>query len=76
MYKLYYLIKIVDDFVSLNDFTPTFLELAGVEIPDDMNAKSFFNILESEDEGFTDPARNFVVMRRERHTFVRKNRAV
>jgi len=67
--------RVIDDFVSLNDFAPTFLELAGVEIQDEMNAKSFVNILESEKEGIADPARDFIVMGRERHAFVRKNGA-
>jgi hypothetical protein len=40
--------RVVTDFVSLNDFAPTFLELAGLEVPNSMNARSFVNILESE----------------------------
>ena len=44
----------IDDFVILNDFAPTFLELAGIEIPSEMNAKSFADILNAEDEGKVD----------------------
>ena len=65
--------RVVEDFVSLNDFAPTFLELAGVEIPEEMNARSFVNILHSEKEGFVDETRGFVVTGRERHAFARKN---
>jgi len=40
--------RVVDDFISLNDFAPTFLEVAGIPIPEEMNARSFLNILESD----------------------------
>ncbi len=65
--------RVIDDFVSLNDFAPTFLELAGIPIPEEMNARSFVNLLESEEEGVVDPVRNFIVTARERHAFVRQN---
>jgi len=64
--------RVIDDFISLNDFAPTFLELAGLPKPDYMNARSFVNILESEDEGMTDNNRDFIVAARERHAYVRK----
>ncbi len=65
--------RVIDDFVSLNDFAPTFLELAGIPIPEEMNARSFVNILESEKEGIVDQSRSFIVTARERHAFVRQN---
>lgn len=65
--------RVIDDFVSLNDFAPTFLELAGIPIPEEMNARSFVNLLDSEKEGLVDPERNFMVSARERHAFVRQN---
>ncbi|MCG8306885.1 MAG: sulfatase [Cytophagales bacterium] len=65
----------IDDFVTLNDFAPTFLELAGIDIPAEMNAKSFVNILASEKEGRIDSDRSFVVTGRERHAFVRRGGA-
>lgn len=65
--------RVIDDFVSLNDFAPTFLELAGIEIPEEMNARSFVDILESEKEGKVITDRDFMVTARERHAFVRKN---
>lgn len=67
--------RVVNDFVSLNDFAPTFLELAGIDVPEEMNARSFKEILESEKEGFVDKTRDFIVTGRERHAFVRKNGA-
>lgn len=67
--------RVVDDFVSLNDFAPTILELAGVPIPEYMTAKSLVNILENENSGIIEPERDFVVTARERHAYVRKNGA-
>jgi N-sulfoglucosamine sulfohydrolase len=64
--------RVIDDFVSLNDFAPTFLELAGLPIPEDMTARSFVDLLESEKEGMLDKRRDFIVAARERHAFVRK----
>lgn len=65
--------RVVEDFISLNDFAPTFLELAGVKIPEEMNARSFLSILQSEKEGVVDETRDFIVTGRERHAFARKN---
>ncbi len=67
--------RVVEDFVSLNDFAPTFLELAGLPIPEYMTAKSLVNILESDKSGIIEPERDFVVTARERHAYVRKNGA-
>jgi len=67
--------RVVDDFVSLSDFAPTILELAGAPIPDGMTAKSLVNILESEQSGVIEPERDFVITARERHAYVRKNGA-
>lgn len=67
--------RVVDDFVNLNDLAPTFLELAGVEIPEDMTARSLMNILKSDKSGTIDASRDFVVTGRERHAFVRKGGA-
>jgi N-sulfoglucosamine sulfohydrolase len=64
--------RVIDDFVSLNDFAPTFLELAGLPVPDYMNARSFVDLLESEKEGMVDKKRDYIVAARERHAFVRK----
>ena len=65
--------RVIEDFVSLNDFAPTFLELAGIEIPKEMTAKSLVPILTSKESGMIDEKRDFFVMGRERHAFVRQN---
>lgn len=63
----------ITDFVSLNDFAPTFLEIAGIEIPKEMTAKSLLPILNSDKEGRIEKERDFFVMARERHAYVRQN---
>ena len=65
--------RTIADFVSLNDFAPTFLELAGIDIPKEMTAKSLVPILTSENSGTIQEERDFFVMGRERHAFVRQN---
>ncbi|MCA9135234.1 MAG: sulfatase [Planctomycetales bacterium] len=59
--------RVVDDFVSLPDLAPTFLEAAGAEIPAVMNAKSLLPILHSDRDGQVDPTRDAVFTGRERH---------
>ena len=59
--------RVVDDFVTLPDLAPTFLELAGVERPEGMTAASLVPVLESESEGNVDPTRTAAFFGRERH---------
>lgn len=59
--------RVVDDLVSLPDLAPTFLELAGVAIPETMTASSLLNVLRSEKSGQVDPRRTEVFSGRERH---------
>jgi arylsulfatase A-like enzyme len=63
--------RVIDDFVSLNDLAPTFLELAGIDVPKAMTAKSLVSILESGNSGIIEPDRDFIVTARERHAYVR-----
>lgn len=59
--------RVVDDFVNLMDLAPTFLEAAGVEIPDVMTGRSIVPLLKSNQEGRIDPSRDHVITGRERH---------
>lgn len=59
--------RTVDDFVQLSDVAPTFLEAAGAKVPDSMTARSFLNVLKGE----PGPARDRVLVCRERHANVR-----
>jgi len=64
--------RTLDDFVNLADLAPTFLETAGVKVPEVMTARSFLDILRSEKEGLVDPSRDFVVTAFERHVITRR----
>lgn len=64
----------ISDFVSQVDLAPTILEAAGLERPDSMTGASLLDLLASEREGRLDPARNHVVLARERHTPWREGR--
>lgn len=62
-----------DDWVSLSDLAPTFLEAAGVAIPKSMVARSLMPILLSDRSGQIDPSRDAVLTGMERH--VREGRS-
>ncbi|MFP5208042.1 MAG: sulfatase [Acidobacteriota bacterium] len=64
--------RTVTDFVTLSDLAPTFLEAAGLPIPAEMTARSLLPILQSTHVGQVDPARNSVVLGRERHAWARR----
>ena len=60
--------RILDDFISTTDLAPTFLKLAGVEIPDVMTGQSFVDLLISSKEGKVDREnRSYVLHGKERH---------
>ncbi len=59
--------RVVTDFVSLPDLAPTFLQAAGVRVPEEMTAKSLLPILASDKSGRVDPERDAVFTGRERH---------
>ncbi|MGV3483856.1 MAG: sulfatase [Planctomycetaceae bacterium] len=59
--------RVVDDLVSLTDLAPTFLEAAGLTIPESMTGRSLLDILKSDQSGQVDPTRTAVFIGRERH---------
>ncbi len=59
--------RVVDDFVSLPDLAPTFLQAANAERPEKMIARSLIEVLSSDRAGQVDPARDAVFTGRERH---------
>lgn len=59
--------RVVDDFVSLPDLAPTFLEAADATVPEGMIAKSLMPVLASEKSGRVDPSRDAAFTGRERH---------
>lgn len=58
----------VSNFVSFTDFAPTFLEVLGINIPEQMTGKSLLPILKTEKNERIDEEREFIVYGRERHT--------
>jgi arylsulfatase A-like enzyme len=67
--------RVVDDFASLTDLAPTFIEAAGRKPPAGMTGASLLRILESAESGRIDLSRDFVVTGRERHADSRKDGA-
>lgn len=67
--------RVVDDLVSLVDFTPTILEAAGVPHPGThpMSGRSVLGLLSSTASGVVDPTRDAVFTGRERHSSSRWN---
>jgi len=59
--------RVVTDFISFADLAPTLLELAGVEIPDQITGKSFAKQLLALESGRIDASRNFTLLGKERH---------
>lgn len=64
--------RVVDDFVNVRDFAPTFLELAGQKPHEQMTGKSLVNILKSAKSGYIEN-RDFVLTGKERHDLGRPN---
>ena len=62
--------RVVDDFASLTDLAPTFLEAAGLPVPEVMTGRSLWPVLKSEKSGLVDGARTRVFTGRERHVEV------
>ena len=69
--------RIVNDYVNFIDFTPTYLEVAGLKAEEigmqAVTGKSLTDIFYSEKEGNVIPERNFVLVGKERHDVGRPN---
>ena len=65
--------RIVDDFASLTDLAPTFLEAAGLEAPEVMTGRSLWPTLRSEKSGLVDETRTRVFTGRERHVEIARS---
>ncbi len=61
----------IDDFINLTDLAPTFLEAAGLPVPEVMTGRSLLTIMRAEKSGRVDPERDSVVTGRERHAWCR-----
>lgn len=56
--------SMIKDFVSLTDLAPTFLELAGVKLPEQMTGKSLLTLINNKNDSAN---RRFVLCGKERH---------
>lgn len=64
--------RVIEDYVSFIDFTPTFLELAGIESAEStgmmpVQGKSLLPILQSDKSGQVIAERNYLLLGQERH---------
>jgi len=60
--------RVIEDFISTTDLAPTFLKLAGVEVPAVMTGSDFLDLLQTGKDGFVDKGhRSFVIHGKERH---------
>ena len=59
--------RVVDDLISLTDLAPTFLEAAGLPVPERMTGRSLVGLLQSNESGQVDPQRTAAFFGRERH---------
>lgn len=64
--------RVIDDFVSLTDLAPTFLEAAGVPRPAEMTGRSLLPMLLSDCRGRVEKDRDRVFFGRERHDSYRR----
>jgi arylsulfatase A-like enzyme len=58
--------RVVDDFINVRDFAPTFMELAGLMPHQQMTGRSLTNILKSEQSGWVE-RRDVMLVGKERH---------
>ena len=63
----------IKDFVSFPDVAPTFMQVAGEQLHPQMTGKSFLDLLKSPRSGQIDPARDHVLLGKERHDVGRAN---
>ncbi len=68
--------RTVDDFVTLCDFAPTFLEAAGLKPAKAMTGQSLLPVLFAKQSGQIDTARTFVLTGLEQHCFPHPSRAM
>lgn len=64
--------RVVEDFINVRDFAPTFLELAGLKTHEQMSGKSLATLLKSDKSGLVEN-RDFMLVGKERHDLGRPN---
>lgn len=64
--------RVVEDFINVRDFAPTYLELAGLKVHPQMTGKSLVGILKSSRSGWVE-GRDTMLAGKERHDIGRPN---
>lgn len=65
--------RVVEDFINVRDWAPTYMELAGLKPHPQMTGRSLVNILRSEGSGWIEKDRNLMLAGKERHDLGRPN---
>lgn len=65
--------RVVEDFINVRDFAPTFLELAGAKPHEQMTGKSLVKIMQSTKSGWIEADRDCMLVGKERHDLGRPN---
>ncbi len=65
--------RVVEDFINVRDFAPTFLELAGLKPHAQMTGRSLVDVLRSDKSGWIDLTRKVMLVGKERHDIGRPN---
>ena len=59
--------RVIEDFINVRDFAPTFLEAAGLDVPESITGRTFLELLTGDAEGWVDPGRDRMLVGKERH---------
>ncbi|RUL85047.1 sulfatase family protein [Tautonia sociabilis] len=59
--------RVVDDFINVRDFAPTFLQAAGVPVPESVTGRGFLDLLTGTGPSPIDPPRDRMLVGKERH---------
>ena len=65
--------RVVEDFINVRDFAPTFLEIAGLKSHPQMTGRSLVKTLCAEKSGWIDESQNVMLIGKERHDLGRPN---
>ncbi len=65
--------RVVEDFVNVRDFAPTFMELAGLKPHAQMTGRSLMGVFKSEASGWIEKDRDVMLVGKERHDLGRPN---
>lgn len=63
--------RVIYDFVNHTDFAPTFLQAAGLPIPEEMTGQSLMPLFQTEKDGWVEDSRQYTVSGLERHVWAR-----